>query len=146
MRQREKEEQGTLSCALNFDALVFVLVVVIILGLRGTAATSTLVSSILLLQFCLEYSASFLMRLIKFSFVLQLLCRKFHVPLMIVHPYSTSSRNGNRANGNHLDICLLSSQKNRNSRTWVLVALTVCFTYPVLFRVSAESRAGEWEL
>ena len=25
-------------------------------------------------------------------------------------------------------------------------ALTVCFTYPVLYRVSAESRAGEWEL
>ena len=29
---------------------------------------------------------------------------------------------------------------------WVLVALTVCFTYPVLYRVLAESRAGEWEL
>ena len=37
-------------------------------------------------------------------------------------------------------------QENRNSLTWVLVALTVCFTYPVLYRVSAESRAGEWEL
>ena len=35
--------------------------------------------------------------------------------------------------------------KNRNSHTWVLVALTVCFTYPVLHRVSAETRAGEWE-
>ena len=32
------------------------------------------------------------------------------------------------------------------SLTWVLVALTVCFTYPVLYRVSSESRAGEWEL
>ena len=60
--------------------------------------------------------------------------------------YSTSPRNGNPVNGNHLEICLLSSQKNRNSLTWVLVALTVCFTYPVLYRVSAESRAGEWEL
>ena len=60
--------------------------------------------------------------------------------------YSTTRRNGNRANGNHLVICLLSSQKNRNSLTWVLVALTVCFTYPVLYRFSAESRAGEWEL
>ena len=47
-----------------------------------------------------------------------------------MHMYSTPPRNGNRANGNHLDICLLSSQKNRNSLTWVLVAMTVCFTYP----------------
>ena len=63
-------------------------------------------------------------------------------------PYSTTPRNGNRANGNHLDQSLRSSQKNRNSLTWVqlLVALTVCFTYPVLYRVSSESRAGEWEL
>jgi hypothetical protein len=60
--------------------------------------------------------------------------------------YSTSQRNGNPTNGNHLVICLLSSQKNRNSLTWVLVVLTVCFTYPVLYRFSAESRAGEWEL
>ena len=62
--------------------------------------------------------------------------------------YSTSPRNenGNRANGNHLDQSLRSFQKNGNSLTWVLVALTVCFTYPVLYRVSAESRAGEWEL
>ena len=41
---------------------------------------------------------------------------------------------------------LSSSPKNRNSLTWVLVGLTVCFTYPVLYRVSPESRAGEWEL
>ena len=61
------------------------------------------------------------------------------------HHYSTSPRNRNRADRNHLDQSLLSSQKNRNSLTWVLVALTVCFTYPVLYRVSAESRAGEWE-
>ena len=46
----------------------------------------------------------------------------------------------------NLGICLSSSQKNGNSLTWVLVALTVCFTYPVLYRVSAESQAGEWEL
>ena len=52
---------------------------------------------------------------------------------------SMSPRNGNRVNGNHLEICLCSSQKNRNSLTWVLVALTVCFTYPVLYRVLAES-------
>ena len=32
--------------------------------------------------------------------------------------YSTTPRNGNPVNGNHLDICLLSSQKNRNSLTW----------------------------
>ena len=41
--------------------------------------------------------------------------------------YSTTPRNGNRVNGNHLVICLMSFQKNRNSLTWVLVALTVCF-------------------
>ena len=45
-----------------------------------------------------------------------------------------------------LTFCLSFSQKNGNSLTWVLVALTVCFTYPVLHRVSSESRAGEWEL
>ena len=61
-------------------------------------------------------------------------------------PYSTSCRNRNRAKRNHLDQSLLSSQKNRKSLTWVLVALTVCFTYPVLYSVSAESRASEWEL
>ena len=60
--------------------------------------------------------------------------------------YSTTRRNGNPVNGNHLDQSLSSSQKNGNSLTWVLVALTVCFTYRVLYRFSAESRAGEWEL
>ncbi len=29
--------------------------------------------------------------------------------------YSTTRRNGNRANGNHLEICLSFSQKNGNS-------------------------------
>jgi len=58
----------------------------------------------------------------------------------------TTPRNGNRLNGNHLDQSLSFSQKNGNSLTWVLVALTVCFAYPVLYRVSSESRAGEWEL
>jgi len=60
--------------------------------------------------------------------------------------YSTYPRNRNRSYRNHLDHSLSFSQKNRNSLTWVLVALTVSFTYPVLYRVSAESRAGEWEL
>ena len=61
---------------------------------------------------------------------------------------STTPRNRNRVNRNHLVICLMSSQKNRSSLTSVLVAsgLTVCFAYPVLCRVSAQSRAGEWEL
>ena len=36
----------------------------------------------------------------------------------VAHP-----RNRNRANRNHLDICLSVPQKNRNSLTWVLVAL-----------------------
>ena len=40
----------------------------------------------------------------------------------------------------------VSLKKNRNWLTWVLVALTVCFTYPVLYRISSESRACEWEL
>ena len=48
--------------------------------------------------------------------------------------------------GTYLGICLSSPLKNGNCLTWVLAALTVCFTYPVLYRVSAESRAGEWEL
>ena len=38
-----------------------------------------------------------------------------------------------------LTFASVSLKKNRNSLTWVLVALTVCFTYPVLYRVSAES-------
>ena len=67
------------------------------------------------------------------------------IPLYI-YIYSTSPRNRNPVNRNHLDQSLSFSQKNRNSLTWVLVALTVCFTYPVLYRVSSESRAGEWEL
>ena len=46
----------------------------------------------------------------------------------------------------HLGICLSFSQKYGNSLAWVLVALTVCYTYPVLYRSSAESRAGGWEL
>ena len=65
-----------------------------------------------------------------------------------VTPYRTSPRNrnpANPANRTHLDQSLRSSRKNGNSLTWVLVALTVCFTYPVLYRVSAESRAGECE-
>ena len=43
--------------------------------------------------------------------------------------YSTTRRNRNPINRNHLDICLRSSHKHRNSLTWVLVDLTVCFTY-----------------
>ena len=68
--------------------------------------------------------------------------------ILITHfpHYSTTPRNANPANGNHLEVYLSSSQKKGNSLTWVLVALTLCFTYPVLYRVSAESRAGEWEL
>ena len=38
------------------------------------------------------------------------------------------------------------SEKWELSCLGFVVALTVCFTYPVLYRVSAESRAGEWEL
>ena len=51
--------------------------------------------------------------------------------LWILHPnssYSTTPRNRNRANKNHLEICLSSSQKNRNSLAWVLPTLSVCPT------------------
>ena len=54
--------------------------------------------------------------------------------------YSTTPRNGNPVNGNHLDICLSFSQKNGNSLTWVLVALPVCPTSPLRLRDSAEPR------
>ena len=73
--------------------------------------------------------------------------------------YSTSPRNGNPANGNHLEICLSFPQKNGNYLAivsmntnklllppWVLVALPVCPTSPLRLKDSAESRAGEWEL
>ena len=73
--------------------------------------------------------------------------KSFLMPnVRLLRPYSASPRNGNCLDGNHLEICLSSSQNNRNCLTWVLVASTVCFTFPVLYRVSAESRAGEWEL
>ena len=48
----------------------------------------------------------------------------------VVTKYSTTRRNGNPVNGNHLDESLSFPVENRNSLTWVLVALTVCFTYP----------------
>ena len=54
--------------------------------------------------------------------------------------YSTTPRNGNRVNGNHLDQSLSFSQKNGNSLTWVLVALPVCPTSPLRLRDSAEPR------
>jgi hypothetical protein len=40
--------------------------------------------------------------------------------------YSTSPRTRNRVNRNHLEICLSSSQKNRNSLAWILLAVSVC--------------------
>ena len=43
-----------------------------------------------------------------------------------------------------LTFASVSLKKIETCLTWVLVALTVCFTYPVLYKVSAESRAGEW--
>ena len=58
--------------------------------------------------------------------------------------YSSSPRNRNPANRNHLDQSLSSSQNNRNSLTWVLVALS--YLYLDSYRFSAESQAGEWEL
>ena len=56
--------------------------------------------------------------------------------------YSTSPRNGNPVNGNHLDQSLSFSQKNGNSEslTWVLVALPACPTSPLRLRDSAEPR------
>ena len=41
---------------------------------------------------------------------------------------------------------LLSTRENvKTSLTWVLVALTVCFTYSVLYGVSAES-GSSWRV
>ena len=63
--------------------------------------------------------------------------------------YSTTPRNRNHINRNHHGICLLSSQKNRNSLTWVLVALTVCFDIPPLYclgsRPNLELASGDCE-
>ena len=42
-------------------------------------------------------------------------------------------------NRNHLEICLSSSGKNRNSLTWILVALTVSYLYIDSYKVSAVS-------
>ena len=60
--------------------------------------------------------------------------------LRSLHPidllrYSTTPRNGNRANGNHLGICLSFSEKNGNSLAWVRVALTVCL--PTLYFIES---------
>ena len=41
--------------------------------------------------------------------------------------YSTSPRNRNRVNRNHLGIFLSSSQKNRNSLAWVVPTKKACF-------------------
>ena len=57
-----------------------------------------------------------------------------------VYAYSTTPRNGNPVNGNHLDQSLSFSQKNGNSLIWVLVALPVCPTSPLRLRDSAEPR------
>ena len=42
--------------------------------------------------------------------------------------YSTTARNRNRVDRKNLEICLSSSQKNRNSLAWVLPTLSVCLT------------------
>ena len=61
--------------------------------------------------------------------------------------YSTSPRNGNPVNGNHLDQSLVSSQKNGNSLAWVLVALTVCLPtlYCIRSRPNLELASGDCE-
>ena len=41
--------------------------------------------------------------------------------------YSTTPRIRNRVNRNHLEICLSSSQKNRNSLAWGLPTKKTCF-------------------
>ena len=46
--------------------------------------------------------------------------------------HRTSARNRNLANRNDLGICLSSSQKNRNSLVWVLLAVSVCPSSAVL--------------
>ena len=51
---------------------------------------------------------------------------------------STTPRNSNPVNRNHLGICLSSSQKNRNSLAWVLPTLSVCPT-SILTHTGIES-------
>ena len=56
---------------------------------------------------------------------------------LYVYMYSTTRLNRNRVNRNHLDICLSSSQKNRNSLGWFLPTLSVC---PTSILTHIESR------
>ena len=58
--------------------------------------------------------------------------------------YSTTPRNENRVNENHLDQSLSFSQKNGNSLTWVLVALTVCL--PTGAEPRLDVRCRSWSL
>ena len=44
--------------------------------------------------------------------------------------YGTTPRSRNHVNRNHLDQGLSNPQENRNSLTWVLVALPACFACP----------------
>ena len=60
--------------------------------------------------------------------------------------YSTSPRIGNPANGNHLEICLSSPQKNGNWLTWVLVALTVCLALETRLEPRLRLKPDEREL
>ena len=41
---------------------------------------------------------------------------------------------------------LIAQNCSDSKNAWIYHVIAVCFTYPVLFRDSAESRAGEWEL
>ena len=54
--------------------------------------------------------------------------------IVIIATVRHRAGNRNPANRNHLEICLSSSQKNRNWLTWVLVALPVCPTSPLRLR------------
>ena len=72
--------------------------------------------------------------------------------VLVVFPvrgsYSTLSRNENRVNENHLEICLSFSPKNTNWLACVLVGGLASVSYlsseaQRLGRASAESRAGE---
>ena len=51
------------------------------------------------------------------------------LPTLKVVVYSTSPRNGNQRNRNHLDICLSSPVENRNSLAWVLPTNQASFVY-----------------
>ena len=70
-----------------------------------------------------------------------------HTQYTSLTQYNTTPRNRNRIDRSHLEICLSSSQKKKQELTCLGSADLVSVSYLDIesYRVSAESRAGEWE-